>query len=179
MSVLAVGRIKAVRRPHRGKYVDQLPHDLAGHGGPDRLGCPTPPGVIDSSKAPFILGPDHNRARVPWVSLLEESLDAGGSFFKHLLLGRTGLQVARSRYPLAPLRAPEDPIPGGLSDLMANDCLQSCFDREPRAHLAHLTLLQKVLYPSPLLFQAEVSMLPLPSTRSLQRAGPGAIVGRH
>ena len=75
--------------------------------------------------------------------------------------------------------APEDPIHGGLSDLMANDCLQSCFDLEPRAHLALLTLLQKVLYHSPLLFQAEVGMLPLPSPWSLQRAGPGAIVGRH
>ena len=71
--------------------------------------------------------------------------------------------------------APEDPIHGSLSDLMANDCLQSCFDLEPRAHLAHLTLLQKLLYHSPFLFQAEVSMLPLPSTRSLQRAGPVAI----
>src|SRR5947208_5929717 len=59
-------------RTHRGKHIDKLPHDLAGHGGPDRLGCPTPPGIIDPSKAPFILGHDHNRARVPSVSLLEE-----------------------------------------------------------------------------------------------------------
>src|SRR5256886_14245101 len=71
-----------------------------------------------------------------------------GKFFKRLLLGRTGLRVAQSRYHLAPPMAPEDPIHGSLSDLMANDCLQSCFDLEPRAHLAHLTLLQKLLYHS-------------------------------
>src|SRR5207249_2670862 len=46
-----------------------------------RLGCPTPPGIIDPSKAPFILGHDHNRARVPSVSLLEESLDLLGEVF--------------------------------------------------------------------------------------------------
>jgi len=68
-------------RTHRGKHIDKLPHDLAGHGGPDRLGCPTPPGIIDPSKAPFILGHDHNRARVPSVSLLEESLDLLGEVF--------------------------------------------------------------------------------------------------
>ena len=68
--------------------------------------------------------------------------------------------------------APEDPIHGGLSDLMANDYLQSCFDLEPRAHLAHLTLLQKLLYHSPLLFQAEVGMLPLPSTGVSSALGP-------
>src|SRR5437763_14457403 len=68
-------------RTHREKHIANRPHDLAGHGGPDRLGCPTPPGIIDPSKAPFILGHDHNRARVPSVSLLEESLDLRGEAF--------------------------------------------------------------------------------------------------
>jgi hypothetical protein len=58
-----------------------LPHALAGHGGPARLGCPTPLGIIDPSKAPFILGPEHHRARVPRVSLLEASLDRLGEVF--------------------------------------------------------------------------------------------------
>ena len=62
-------------RPHRGKHVDTLPHDLAGHGGPDRLGRPTPPGAVDSSKAPLILGQDHDRTRILRVALLEQGLD--------------------------------------------------------------------------------------------------------
>src|ERR687892_426447 len=104
---------------------------------------------------------------------------AGGSFFKRPLLGRTGLRVARSRYQLAPLMALEEAVDCGLSDLMANDGLQSGFDVEPRAHLAHLTLLQKLVHHRLLLLQAEVGTLPLPSTRSLQRAGTVAIVGRY
>src|SRR5438067_13825349 len=50
-------------RTNGGKHIDNLPHDLAGHGGPDRLGGQTPRGLMDRSKPPSILARDNTRRR--------------------------------------------------------------------------------------------------------------------